>query len=75
MTAIFLIFRFQEPNWGVEKVNFLYDTPKSPKGDLLNPSDLKTPAMRDCGVKTYFFSSPHSDYYWHREKISETVIF
>jgi len=31
------------PLGAVEKVNFLYDTPKSPKGDLLKSSDLESP--------------------------------
>jgi hypothetical protein len=34
----------------VEKVNFLCDTPKSPRGDLLKSSDLESPPWGVWGI-------------------------
>jgi hypothetical protein len=42
---------------GVEKVNFLYYTPKSPRGDLLKSSNLKAP-LGGFGGKNELFRQP-----------------
>jgi len=43
---------------GVEKVNFFCDTPKSPRGNLLNTCDLESPPWGVWGCKPTFSTAP-----------------